>query len=114
MRISRGRMADRCPDCYAELPEDAVWVCPACGYTLRTPAVAKVGIVFMLLGVVLLGSYLVGPENLGLKTGWMPTELAEFTIANYAWLVLGVLGLGMALVIAGAVKLRVERAAVAA
>jgi len=106
-------MAERCPDCYAELPEDAAWVCPACAYTLRTPASAKVGIVVMLLGVVLLGSYLAGPENLGLESGWMPTELAEFTIANYAWLVLGVLVLGMALVILGAVKLRIERAAVA-
>src|SRR5439155_13289928 len=39
-------MARRCPECYAELPEDAVWVCPTCKYTLRTPAAAKAGIVF--------------------------------------------------------------------
>ena len=51
-------MARRCPECYAELPEDAVWVCPTCKYTLRIPAAAKAGIVFMVLGLALLGALL--------------------------------------------------------
>ncbi|MGQ0797169.1 MAG: hypothetical protein ACT4OI_04785 [Methanobacteriota archaeon] len=102
-------MSGRCPECYAELPEDATWVCPACGYTLRTPASSRVGVVIMLLGVVLLGTFVAGPENLGLRSGWMPTDLAELTIANYALLVVGTFFLGMALVAVGALRLRGER-----
>lgn len=105
-------MASRCPECYAELPEDALWICPTCGYTLRTPAVSKVGIAIMFLGLVLLASYLVGPENLGLRSGWMPYDLADLTIANYAYLVLGTFLLGMLFAAAGAIKVRAERARV--
>ena len=107
-------MPGRCLECFADLPEDADWVCPSCGYTLRTPASSKVGLVFMLLGLVLLGTYVAGPENLGLRTGWMPTDLADLTIANYSVLVAGALFLGMALVAVGAFRLRSERARVAA
>lgn len=106
-------MADRrCPECLGDLSEDDVWVCPRCGYTLRTPAVAKVGIGIMLLGLVLLGTYLLGPENLGLRGGWMPTELADLTIANYPLLVLGTFLAGMFLMALGALRARVERSRV--
>lgn len=107
-------MPGRCLECFADLPEDADWVCPSCGYTLRTPTSSKVGLVFMLLGLVLLGTYVAGPENMGLRSGWMPTDLADLTIANYPVLVAGALFLGMALVALGAFRLRGERARVAA
>lgn len=107
-------MARRCPECYAELPEDAVWVCPTCGYTLRTPAAAKVGIVLMVLGLVLLGAFVYGPDRLGLTSGIMPTDLANLTIANFPLLVLGVFGLGSLLAAAAALKIRSEEARVAA
>jgi len=102
-------MASRCPECLRELPEDAVWVCPACAYTLRTPAVAKFGIAVMVLGLALVGAYLMGPDQLGLESGWMPTQLAELTVEYFPLLVLGVLLLGMALVAIGAIRVRVER-----
>ena len=107
-------MASRCPECYAELPEDAVWVCPTCGYTLRTPTASKVGIGVMVVGLLLLGCYVLGPDNLGLRSGWMPTELADLTIANFAYLTLGTVVLGMVLVAAGALRVRAARAGVAA
>jgi hypothetical protein len=106
-------MARRCPECYAELPDDAVWVCPSCGYTLRMPGSAKAGIVFMLLGLALLGVFVYGPESLGLTSGIMPTELANLTIANFPLLVIGVFGLGALLVVAAAWKIRSEQARVA-
>lgn len=106
-------MARRCPECYAELPDDAIWVCPSCGYTLRMPGSAKMGIVFMLLGLALLGVFVYGPENLGLNSGIMPTELANLTIANFPLLVVGVFGLGALLVVAAALKIRSEQARVA-
>lgn len=104
-------MARRCPECYGELPEDAEWVCPACGYTLRTPAVSKVGIVFMLLGLVLLAGFILGPDQLVPRDGSIPYEIVDLTIANFPFLVLGVLGLGMLLALAGALKVRGEREA---
>lgn len=107
-------MARRCPECYAELPEDAVWVCPACRYTLRVPGSAKVGVVFMVFGLALLGAFLFGPERLGLNSGFVPTDLAEWTIANFALLVAGVFGLGALLAAAAAVKIRSEQARSAA
>jgi hypothetical protein len=107
-------MARRCPECYAELPEDAVWVCPTCGYTLRTPGAAKVGIVFMIFGLVLLGAFVYGPDRLGLRSGIMPTDLADVTIANFALLVLAAFGLGSLLAAAAALKIRNEQARVAA
>ncbi|HKZ89704.1 MAG TPA: hypothetical protein VJ300_05535 [Thermoplasmata archaeon] len=102
-------MSSRCPECYATLPEDASWVCPTCGYTLRTPVSSKVGVGFMLLGLVLLGTFVAGPESLGLRSGWMPSDLAELTITSYPLLVAGTFFLGMALMAAGALRLRGER-----
>ena len=107
-------MARRCPECYAELPDDAIWVCPSCRYTLRTPGSAKAGIVFMVLGLALLGVFVYGPENLGLNSGIMPTELANLTIANFPLLVVGVFGLGAFLAAAAALKVRSEQARVTA
>ena len=111
--VSRA-MARRCPECYAELPEDAVWVCPTCGYTLRTPAPAKAGIVLMVLGLVLLGAFVYGPDRIGLTSGLVPTDLANLTIANFPLLVLGTFGIGAFLVAAAALKIRSEHARVAA
>src|SRR5439155_139302 len=87
-------MARRCPECYAELPEDAVWVCPTCKYTLRTPATAKAGIVFMVLGLALPAAYVYGPDQIGLRLGLVPTDLANLTIANFSLLVLGAMRSG--------------------
>ncbi len=102
-------MARRCPRCAAELPEDAVWVCPACDYTLRTPASSKVGILFMLLGLGLVGAYVMGPDSIGLTSGAVPTDLANLMVANFAYLVVGTFGLGMLLMFAGAMRVRRER-----
>ena len=111
--VSRA-MARRCPECYAELPEDAVWVCPTCGYSLRTPAAAKAGIVFMVLGLVLLGAFVYGPERIGLTSGLVPTDIANLTIGNFPLLVLGTFGIGAFLVAAAALKIRSEHARVSA
>ena len=107
-------MSARCPECYAELPEDAVWVCPTCRYTLRTPMAAKVGVGFMVLGLVLLGAFVYGPAKLGLDTGVMPTDFAKLTIENFPLIVVGAFGLGILLVFAAALKVRSEQARVAA
>jgi len=107
-------MTRRCPRCAAELAEDAVWVCPTCDYTLRTPAVSKVGILFMLLGLVLVGAYVIGPDSLGLTSGIMPTDLANLLIANFADLVVATFAFGMFLMFAGAMFVRRERNRVAA
>ncbi|HYT00658.1 MAG TPA: hypothetical protein VEO20_08335 [Thermoplasmata archaeon] len=107
-------MSRRCPECYAELPEDAVWVCPVCKYTLRTPGSAKVGVVFMVLGLFLLGAFVYGPENLGLTSGFVPADLARLTVANFPLLVVGAFALGALLVAAAALKIRSEQARVAA
>src|SRR2546428_311684 len=107
-------MARRCPECYAELPEDAVWVCPTCKYTLRTPAAAKAGIVFMVLGLALLGAFVYGPDQIGLRSGLVPTDLANVTIANFPLLVLGAFGVGAFLVATAALKIRSEQAKVLA
>jgi len=104
----------RCPECYAELPEDAVWVCPTCGYTLRTPMTAKIGVVFMLIGLALSAVYVYGPDKLGLDRGIMPTDLAKLTIANFALLVVGAFAFGALLVALSALKIRSEQARVAA
>ena len=102
-------MTRRCPRCAAELPEDAVWVCPTCGYTLRTPGIAKVGIVFMLVGLALVGGYVLGPQSMGLTSGLIPTDLADWTIANFPLMIVGTFGLGMLLMLAGAWFVRAER-----
>ncbi|HYY48732.1 MAG TPA: hypothetical protein VFA17_08640 [Thermoplasmata archaeon] len=107
-------MARRCPECYAELPDSAFWVCPTCQYTFRTPAAAKVGVVFMLLGLALLGAFVSGPENLGLRSGAIPTDLANLTISNFPLLVVGTFALGALLAAAAALKVRREQARVAA
>src|SRR5947199_8703709 len=99
-------MARRCPECYAELPEDAVWVCPTCKYTLRTPATAKAGIVFMVLGLALLGAFVYGPDQIGLRSGLVPTDLANLTMTNFTLLVLGAFGLATLLYADVARKLR--------
>ncbi len=102
-------MTHRCPRCAAELPEDAVWVCPTCDYTLRTPVVSKVGILVAFLGLVLVGGYVIGPENLGLSSGIMPTQLADFLLANFALVVAGTFALGLFLILVGALFVRAER-----
>jgi len=107
-------MARRCPECYAELPDDVVWVCPVCRYTLRTPAAAKAGLAFMIVGLFLLGAYVYGPDRLPLRSGVLPTDLANLTIANFVLMVLGAFGLGILLVAAAALKIRSEQARLAA
>lgn len=107
-------MARRCPECYAELPADAVWVCPTCGYTLRVPGAAKLGVVLMVFGIGLLGAFLYGPERLGLNQGLVPTDLANLTIANFPLLVVGAFGFGGLLAAAAALKIRSEQARVVA
>jgi hypothetical protein len=102
-------MARRCPRCSAELPQDAVWICPTCDYTLRTPSVSKVGIVFMFLGLFLLGGYVLGPDNLGLTSGAIPTDLANLMIANFAMMVVATFAFGMFLTLVGALFVRGER-----
>ncbi|HKZ99811.1 MAG TPA: hypothetical protein VJ326_09535 [Thermoplasmata archaeon] len=106
-------MARRCPECYAELPDSAVWVCPACAFTLRTPAVSKFGIAMMLAGLALLAMYILGPERVLPREGLIPFELVDLMVANFPIVVVGTLGLGMLLVLAGALKVRGERARVA-
>ncbi len=107
-------MTSRCPRCAAELPEDATWVCPACGYTLRTPGIAKLGIVVMFLGLALVGGYVLGPSSIGLTSGLIPTDLANWMVANFTLMVVGTFGLGMLLMLAGALFVRAERNKVAA
>ncbi len=107
-------MARRCPECYTELPDDAVWVCPHCGYTLRLPGTAKAGIVLMVIGLGLLGAYVYGPMNLVLNSGFLPTDIANLLIAEFPLLVLGAFGLGAFLAAAAALKIRSEQARVAA
>lgn len=107
-------MTRRCPRCAAVLPEDAVWVCPTCDYTLRTPAVSKVGIVFMLLGLVLVGGYVIGPDNLGLTSGILPTDLAKLLVTNFAQMVVATFAFGMFLMFVGALFVRRQRNRVAA
>jgi len=107
-------MARRCPECYAELPDDVVWVCPVCRYTLRTPVAAKAGLAFMIVGLFLLGAYVYGPDRLPLRSGVLPTDLANLTIANFVLMVLGAFGLGILLVAAAALKIRSEQARLAA
>lgn len=106
-------MTDRCPECAAELPEDARWVCPACGYTLRTPAVSKVGIFFMLLGVLTVIGYAIGPDNIGLTSGAIPTQIADWMVANFVLLIIGAFGFGMFLMFVGALFVRAQRNRVA-
>ncbi len=89
-------------------------MCPACDYTLRTPAISKVGVVVMLLGLVLVGGYVLGPQSLGLTSGIMPSDLATFTINNFAMLVVSTFALGMFLMFVGALFVRRERNRVAA
>ncbi len=107
-------MTRRCPRCAAELPDDAVWVCPTCDYTLRTPGVSKLGILVMFLGLVLVGAYVIGLQNLGIPSGAIPTDLMNLTLANFPLLVVGTFGLGMLLMALGAFFVRAERNRVAA
>src|SRR2546425_9797821 len=103
-------MARRCPECYADLRDDVVWVCRVCRYTLRTPAAAKAGLAFMIVGLFLLGGYVYGPDRLPLRAGVLPTDLANLTIANFVLMGLGALGLGILLVAAAALQIRSEQA----
>lgn len=104
-------MAERCPRCYADLPADATWVCPACGYTLRTPGVSKWGLLFVFLGLVLLVGYVMGPDALGLTSGAVPTQLADLMIAYFAQMVAATFAFGFLLVLVGAAILRGARRA---
>ena len=65
-------------------------------------------------GLALLGAYVYGPENLGLRSGLIPTDLANLTIANFPLLVLGSFGVGALLAAAAALKIRSEHARVLA
>lgn len=107
-------MTDRCPECAAELPADATWVCPACGYTLKTPGISKAGILFMFLGLAAVGAYVIGPDSIGLTSGIVPTQLAALMIADFPLLVIGTFGFGMLLMLVGALFIRSERNKVAA
>lgn len=84
-------------------------MCPSCGYTLRTPTVSKVGVVILLFALILVGAYVAGPQNLIPKNGWIPDDLVDLTVANFAWLTLGTILLGMLLTAAGALVVRSER-----
>jgi hypothetical protein len=64
----------------------------------------------MLLGLALLGVFVYGPENLGLASGIMPTDLANLTIANFPLLVAGTFAFGAFLTAAAALKIRSEQA----
>jgi hypothetical protein len=102
-------MAERCPRCFADLPEDAIWVCPTCGYTLRTPAASKAGLVFILLGLILSVGYVLGPDAIGLTSGRIPTDLANLMIANFTEMIAATFAFGFFLVLIGAVVLRNAR-----
>lgn len=84
-------------------------MCPTCDYTLRTPGIAKLGIVVMFLGLALVGAYVMGPDSIGLTSGIVPTDLANLMIANFALTVLGTFALGMFLMLVGALFVRSER-----
>src|SRR5947209_18417423 len=99
-------MARRCPECYAELPDDVVCVCPVCRYTLRTPAAAKAGLAVMIVALFLLGAYVFGPDRLPLLWGVLPTDLGNLTIASFVVMGLGGCALRILLVAAAALKLR--------
>lgn len=105
-----GWMAARCPECYAELPEDAEWVCPRCGYTLRTPRSSKLGIVVLVLGLGLLVAYLLGPTFVIPRNGWIPYEIVDLLYLSWSLVVVGTFAFGLFLVAAGAWKVRSERA----
>jgi hypothetical protein len=68
----------------------------------------------MLLGLALLGAFVYGPDNLGLRSGVLPTDLANLTIANFPLLVVGTFALGALLAAVAAMKVRREQARVAA
>jgi len=84
-------------------------VCPSCGYTLRTPAVSKVGVAILLLALILVGAYVAGPQALIPKNGWIPDDIVDLTVANFVWLTLGAILLGMLLTAAGAFVIRSEQ-----
>ena len=106
-------MAERCPRCYADLPEDARWVCPACGYTLHTPGVSKWGLLFIFLGLVLLVGYVMGPSAVGLTSGAIPTQLADLAITYFTEMIALTFAFGFLLVLVGAAILRSARRAAA-
>jgi hypothetical protein len=107
--LSRTPMAERCPRCFADLPQDAVWVCPTCGYTLRTPAASKAGLFFIFLGFALSVAYVLGPDAIGLTSGVIPTDLAKFLVANFTALTAAAFAFGFLLVLLGAAVLRNAR-----
>ena len=107
-------MSRRCPRCAAELPDDAIWVCPACDYTLKTPGISKVGIVLMVLGLLLVGAYVMGPASIGLTSHAIPTDIENLMVTNFPYLVAGTFALGMLLMFAGAIFVRRERNRIAA
>ncbi len=102
-------MANRCPRCFADLPEDAVWVCPTCGYTLRTPAASKAGLLFIVLGFLLSVGYVLGPDAIGVTSGAIPTDLANVMIANFTEVIAAAFAFGFFLVLIGAAMLRNAR-----
>ncbi len=47
-------MADRCPRCRFRLDDSKSLACPNCGYSLRWPAVGKVGVLLTIVGFLAL------------------------------------------------------------
>ncbi len=45
------RRRERCPECLAKLPDDRALVCDRCGYQLRLPRIALVGLALFLAAV---------------------------------------------------------------
>ena len=63
----------------------------------------------MFLGLIAVGGYVIGPDNIGLTSGAIPTQLADLMIANFPMLVIGAFGFGMFLMLVGALFIRSQR-----
>lgn len=63
----------------------------------------------MFLGLAAVGGYVIGPDNLGLTSGAIPTQLADLMVADFPLLVIGTFGFGMFLMLAGALFIRSQR-----
>ncbi len=68
----------------------------------------------MLLGLVLVGAYVMGPDSIGLTSGLVPKDLANLMLANFTQLIVATFGFGMLLMLVGALFVRRERDRIAA